>query len=696
MARLFGTPLFMWWTIGILVLWIVLNGLGARAKPQASRWIPSEIIPSRMVGTHLDEEIHVASVRVGTPERELTVALDFASDGLIVSSTAAGGPTAGDIATSNPVDWSSSYAPVGSGSDMIRLTGDRRYRVPVSHNSQAAALFGCPTCHGVLGIGPGSPIWLVWNRATFSAGTITLGHKQPQVKGAGRARIQCEPLSTDLCVSSAVVYGKVYDVRFQFRSIFTTVPWEVYEKYVGSRSISTVPVRKWPYLKLRFASAEAPVDPRHVTFKIAPQSLLGDSRSGEAQILLLRRSDSSNATEIVLGRSAWRSLMMYREFDTGRAIVSTYHSTKRFPTWSLVVGVVVALVLVRWITTRDALFYEAVPGKLARTGVTAIKSRLQTSSSSSNTRRSRFRSAAQPYEGSYSQQRRLDNDEGIRLENEPHTPWEAIFSGVYPGEWGVYPDRLLIELVAVPGAITSLYIPVLRAGAESKYEFWVFLQVLVYSMVAWLFVVWFARLFGHADIFGVLHFYAKHPGPAPVVPTAFERGLPKSFVIYRAALIRQAAVDILLVTILVMVSTLTRTDNLGSNIIALVVGFLSGLVLYHFMATWVHLFRFNYRYPTGKRGEGVWIMWILFMSLLTLTTAAFCMTFVLIPFMQVHVTSANVGDYLLAAVVVYVFGLLLAFVMVNFEADRMATWLTSVRYHKPPKTRPTTTATSTD
>lgn len=642
-----------------VVLCVLCSSSSARAGGHTSKWTPSEIVPSRMVGTHLDEEIHVASVRVGTPERELDLVLDFAGDGVIVSSVPTRGVTAGDIASSDPADWSSSYAPVGGGSDMLRLTGTRRYRVPVSHDTQAAAMLGCPACNGVLGVGPGSPIWLVWSRATFSAGTITLGHKQPQVKGAGRARIQCETLSPALCKSQATVYGHSYNVSFEFRSIFTEVPWEVYDKFVGSRSVSRDAVRRWPSLKLEFASAEAPVDPRHVVLKIAPQSLLGDSRSGGARTLLLRRSSDPDSSDIVLGRTVWRSLMMYREFDTGRAILATFNSTKRFPTWSLVVGVVAALVLVRWVTTRDALFYESEPGRTANTEVPPVQTTLPRS----------LRSSRRPLSaGARTAATELDWGGGVA------TPWGALMGGAHPGEWGVYPDRLLIELAAVPSAIASLYVPPLRAGAASKVEFWIYLQVVVYAMVAWLALVWLMRLFGWADSFGVLHFYSSAKG-----------GRTRSFVVFRVGLIRQAAVDILLVIILVMLSTLTRTDNLGTNIITLMAGFLSGLVLYHFMASWVHLFRFDYRYPNGRRGEGVWIMWILFMALLTLTTAVFCMIFVLIPFMQVHVTSANVGDYFLAAVVVYVFGLLLAFVMVNFEADRMAGWLATVRGKKPVK-----------
>lgn len=634
------------------------------ARLESSRWIPSEIIPTRMVGTHLDEEIHTTKIQVGTPPRELWLVIDFASDSLVISSAPSQGAVAGDIATSDPADWSSSYSPVAGGSDMIRLSG-RRYRVPTSHNPRAAALTGCPACHGVLGVGAGSPLWLVWNRATFSAGAITLGHKQPQVKGDGRPRISCQHLEPDLCVSQAIVFGQSYTVRFRFNSSYTLLPWTAYDSYVGSRSISNTPVSAWPRLRLSFSSADAPIDTRRPVLKIAPQSLLGNSRAGGAQTLLLRRSPDPNSNEIVLGRTVWRSLMMYREFDTGRAIIQSFDSTKRYTDWPQVLSVIVLLALARWWMTRDALFYEALPGRFASAGTPpAIQKRLLASLPFVS---NRIRRRHELYH--HHQQDFLGSGDPIPVSS-PTAPWGPFLNGhssdwLYPGEWGVYPDRLLLELAAIGGGIATLYIPALRSAAESKYEFWIFLQIIVYVMVAWNILVWATRIIGRADIFGVLHYYPS--------------GTWASFIIYRAGLIRQASVDVLLAVILLMLSLFTRTDSLGTTMATLAAGILSGVIMYHFMASIVHLFRFDYRYPVGRRGEGIWFLWILFMGLYLATAATFLSTFILIPFMQLHVTSPNVGDYILAAVVVYAAGLFLAFILVNFETERMHEWITQMR-----------------
>lgn len=676
--------------MALLVLTALDNIPLAEARGlQPSRWSPTEIVASRMVGTHLDEEIHTARIPVGTDPRELLLVIDFARNNLVISSAPSDGAVAGDVASANPADWSSSYSAAGGGSDLIQLSG-RGYRVPVSVDSTATVAAGCPSCHGVLGVGPGSPLWLVWNRATFSAGAITLGHKQPQVKGSGRARIACQPLQTDLCVSRATVFGAGYDVRFQFRSAYTVVPAHVFDAYVGTRSVSNTPVEDWPSLRLQFRSANFPVDPRRPVLKIAPQSLIGDSRTGGARTLLLKRSTDPNSQEIVLGRTVWRSLMLYREFDTGRAILQTFDSTKRFPVWGLVSAVVVALLLLRWWTTRDALFYEAVPGHEAETTVLASSNRVK--------RIRGYRVPVGIFMPSQERQQQLQSANTRVWVGNTSAPWGPFNPNVYPGEWGVYPDRLFIELLAIGASVATLYIPALRQAAESKFEFWIFLQVAVYVMVVWIGVVWALRLAGMADAFGVLHYFSSDPvlvGPGPnqartTLPARIKGKIPRSFVVYRAGLIRQAAVDVLLSIALLMISTLTRTDSLGTTMIALATGILSGVTMYHFLAAMVHMFRFHYRYRIGERGQAIWALWILFMGLMLAAVASFSMAFVVIPFMQLHVTSANAGSYVLAGVTIYAAGMVLGFALVTFEADRMGDWLQRVRglSPKPPSGHP--------
>jgi len=641
-------------------------------------WGHHTVIPTRMMGIHLDEELHVARVLVSTDDQELRVAIDFASHELIISSVPNRG-RAGSTGSSDPADWSASYSTMGThSSDVIRI-GDHRYRVPVRYDSTATSTFGCPSCHGILGLGPGSPIWLRWDSATFSAGAITLGKKLPPVEGAGRVRIECEPMaSEELCVSYASVYGKEYRVRFRFRSAYTIVPNDVYDAYVGTRSVGDTSIRDWPSLRFTFPSSEAPLDTRNATLRVRAESLLGESMRGGAPILLLKRDSDPDSETITLGRSVWRSLLMHREFTLGRAVIKTHHSIKRFPTWAIIVGVVVIVLLVRWWMTRDALFYEHISlSRLEGTSYYARRGPL---------RRPRVPAAIGDYFApSYK----------VRVRNwlekthaKEKNVIERLFMGacgprfvqkdaLYPGEWGIYPDRLIIEMAAVGGAIAFLYIPELsRPFRHGHLEFWIFLQVVTYASVAWLALAWFTRILGHADVFGLLPFRkaSKSGGgnggdekPGPI------------YAVFRVELVCQATVNILLSIMLISLAAMTRADSLGTIIMALASSLLAGNVMYHMMAAIIHAVRFNYQYSVGRRGEAIWLLWIMYGVLLYLTTGVFVSAFVLIPMMRIQVVWAGPAQFVASSFVVFVIGLLFAFWLANNEAERMADW---VRRHE--------------
>lgn len=713
----------------LLALALVPGGAAARLRP--SHWTPATIIPSRMIGVHLDEEIHVARVRVGTPEKELELAVDFSGHTVVIAHIPPGASSAGDIAGSHPADRSTTFVPLagGGGTDMIRLSG-RRYRVPIAFDQGAATRFGCPTCHGIIGVGPGSPLWRVWRDATFSAGAVTFGRALPPVAGAGRVRIACEPLAgDDLCVSAGTVWGASYQVHFQFRSKYTIVPGAVYDRYTGTRNLGKTAVGDWPTLAIEFPSADAPADPRTVTLRIAPESLVGDSQKGGARTLMLVRNSDPLSDKIILGRTAWRSLMMHREFAKGRATVATHHSTKRGPYWALIAGLAALILLIRWWATRDALFHEASDSQdyyYSAGGIFGAAARAPKFLGASARAGGRLRAMAagarvrEPYglqEGAQTW-RALARRAGVA------GAAEREVKSRYPGEWGVYPDRLFVEMIAVPAAVAALYVPALRRTASSPtMEIWIYAQVLVFSAVAWCLLVWAMRILGQSAIFGVLPFtpaatrktaqVPSHAPPSPgeegaaapgerrgrepdeARPGAVRRvggasaeaakgagpttttvvGAGRRFLVFRAALIRQGAVDMLLSATLLVLATVTRTDALGSVVMTLFGGILVGVVLYTFMTALLHGTRFRYRFPEAVRGEAVWFFWILYCGLVTGITGVFVTTFVFIPFLQLHVTMARPTSFLFSGAVIYFSALSTAYWLAEREADRMEAWL---------------------
>lgn len=674
------------------------GGGGGRGKESnmmcdaATDWGHHTVIPTRMMGIHLDEELHMARILVSTDDQELRVAIDFASHELIVSTVPNRG-RAGSTGSSNPADWSPSYSTMGTqSSDVIRI-GDHRYRVPIRYDPSATSHFGCPSCHGILGLGPGSPIWLRWESATFSAGAITLGKTLPPVEGSGRVRIDCEPLAgEELCVSFGRVYDEEYRIRFRFRSAYTIVPNKVYDSYVGTRSVGDTSIRDWPSLRLTFPSVDAPSDPRNTTLRVRAESLLGESMRGGAPILLMKRDPDPGSQTITLGRSVWRSLMLHREFTKGRAVIETHHSIKRFPNWAIIVGVTIIVLLVRWWMTRDALFYEHI--SLSRLeGAQYIQQQQQ--QQHSRRRRGQSRkigggyspmSLPLPVSSSFGSASGIPYKIRVRrwleqahkkernifyslFQNSFGNRFNASRDPLYPGEWGFYPDRLLIELIAVGGAIAFLYIPELsRPFRNGHIEFWIFLQVITYASVAWLGLAWFTRILGQADVFGVLPFHKAGSG--------------RVYAVFRVGLVCQATVNILLSVMLIALAAMTRADSLGTIIMTLASSLLAGNVMYHMMAAVIHAFRFDYQYSVGRRGGAIWILWIIYGVLLYATTGVFVSAFVLIPMIRIQVVWANPAQFVAASFTVFIIGLLFAFWLANNEAERMADW---VRRHEAEK-----------
>ncbi len=587
----------------LLLLMLLLWG----GQATGDTWGLPHIISSMMMGVHLDEEVHVARIRYSSRGDELQLVLDFTDRVLTISRIPS---TISGIAnpSSHPRLWSPSFSSTDGGSDIVHL-GNGQHRVPVRFDPDAAARQGCAFCNGVLGVGAQSPLWLIWPRATFSAGTVVLAPntRSPVADGQDHPRIACLPADNNLCTARGEVFGDTYDIRFSFTTPYTFVPFPVFNQYVGSRSVGNTPLRKWPDFVIRFESADAPADPRTPTLRVSPASLIGASHVADVRTLLLRPNPNALVNDtIVLGRSVWRSLMFRRFFDTGLAIVQTYDSTKRFPIWAQILGLVIVVVAFRWFSTRDALAFET-PGYFADQGPSA------------------------------------GDGEYVLLAGDPKAMAEVQRANAarFPSEWGVYPDRMVIEILSIPAGIAALYLQPMRSTMIISIGFYVFLSIMVYASVLWIIVEWLLRAVGGAGIMGVLEIRTDAPAAAAAAAT-YRPDRPRGsdlrllgtlsgdsiinnsssssssvpmpyFRIYRIGLIRQASVALLLTAALIAVASVTRADTLGTLVMTLAGIWLLLLIYYYTATAVVHLLRFHYRVrleeppawtAASARGEG--------------------------------------------------------------------------------------------
>lgn len=340
--------------------------------------------------------------------------------------------------------------------------------------------------------------------------------------------------------------------------------------------------------------------------------------------------------------------MMRRFFDSGKAIIVSYHSIKRYSFWAMVLGLLSVLVACRWRKTQDALFYET-PGMFA-----------------GNSRGKRS-----PY---------------VAIDNNPMaiaSP-DKIEQARFPAEWSVYPDRMLIELLSIPAAITTLYLDSLRQAVKVQLMIYVFLNILVYVSVAWILLEWVLRSSGQAGLMGVLEVRSKQQTKFPF------------FRIYRIGLIRQASVSFLLVIIMIMLSSYTRADTLGTFMIMISSLFLMMLIYYHTSMAVLHILRFRYKIilPLGsgertRRREFMaaaasrnmsdsavlWYLWVLYCILLSLAVSVILSIGVFFPFLQTRVTWNMTGLFLLWIGVVNIGGASLMYKLSSFHVDAMEQYI---------------------
>lgn len=300
----------------------------------AARDSPPCVVPVAMESTAEGVEVSVARVKVGHPDKYLRLALDLNSVGVTISSY-------------TPWVWSDTYAMTGGGGiDVIELCR-KRIRVPVSYDPRAAADLGCPSCDGTLGLGRFNPLWMAWKKATLFGGVLILNEEEGHgpVARLSKGSAKCALGYSGFCMTEARINDQTYHLDFSFRTPDTYVPPQVYEDYVGVKSVEKDPLSKWQDLKMWVGKNKVVIRPDH----LMPTSKLG------ARKLLLKPNVADNTT-IVLGSATWRSLRVLRDTETETVQVVSWNCNQKPTVVGGIFLIIAGLMLVRWKTTNDAIW----------------------------------------------------------------------------------------------------------------------------------------------------------------------------------------------------------------------------------------------------------------------------------------------------------------------------------------------------
>jgi hypothetical protein len=312
----------------------------------------ASIFPTTLEGKYAIESKFTVTIKVGTPCQPMRLVVDMASTGLT---------------TKLPLPMiSRSFSPAMGGSDIIHFA-NHNFRVPVTVdglNAKAASLM-CSDCDGSIGIGPGSKLWLYFQDAIFTPGSVIL--EEPLIAytslsgTSDRGWFNCLPAMPNICTVSdpglRVTTGFKTDslvgrvtmtgmtLMFGLASQVTIVPQPIYQAYTQGRNIQlNSDPNEWPDIEFKIPASAGGGNRNSVTLRA--EDIVTRSRRTGYDLLLAPGPVGS--TTVVFGISAWRSMMLRRRMDTGEAQVISWQSRKHWSTYALVMLYIVPIMFVFW------------------------------------------------------------------------------------------------------------------------------------------------------------------------------------------------------------------------------------------------------------------------------------------------------------------------------------------------------------
>ncbi len=301
------------------------------------------VIPVQMEGVEEGACVPVARVKVGHTDAVLRLALDFYSVGVTVASH---------------VPWlrSTTYM-MAAGIDVVDLC-HHRIRLPVRYDPEAGARVGCPTCDGTFGLGRFNPLWMVWKRVTVSGGAMILdngGHNnndRTPIAHKASEPISCILGHPGFCLIPAKIGNHSYFLDFAFQTQETYLPPEVYDEYVGARSLESDSPQAWNDLEILINHGNEKI-------VIRRDHIIPISHTGCRKLLVRPNTTPGAENIIVLGRSVWRSVRVLRDTAENTIRIMNWNCNRCRSGWAWFLLILAGIFLLRWKTTQDVLWAVA-------------------------------------------------------------------------------------------------------------------------------------------------------------------------------------------------------------------------------------------------------------------------------------------------------------------------------------------------
>ena len=299
------------------------------------RFSHGTLIPSKLAGQYDIGTYQRVTLIVGTPGRHMNFVVD---------------PESSKLLTKMPLEsYSASVKPTVAGNtDIIYIQG-RKFRVLIGRDYEGRSeLLGCPDCDGVIGVGPGSRIWLHEPVATYTAGAIALGEGIPAFerirKSNNLGRIPCLPFYNYICAAKARVEGiPNITVIIGSNRHKTLVPVGIFDKYTDGKSIAiNKNVYDWGDIDFKFEAT--PGTGKDNWWKLSNHCILAPSAKKDLDLLL----EGGTENVVILSRAAMRCMMVKRFYLEGTAQVVTWDVNKHASTYTLLTIIIFAILFSYW------------------------------------------------------------------------------------------------------------------------------------------------------------------------------------------------------------------------------------------------------------------------------------------------------------------------------------------------------------
>lgn len=245
------------------------------------------------------------NVRMGTPPRDVRLAVDGTHGELVMREDPSG-------------DSFSAFRTAGGVADLVHI-GGRHFTLDAIINPNFAFSI-CPTCDGVLGIGGGSPLWLVWRHIEITPRGLRLAEKADRAADIlDHTWATCKQPSKVFCNTTGRVLGEDVVVLIAPEEPKTILPASVFRALRDGRTLQ----HPWPDLVIDLdAKGVLGARGENLRLRIPGRQVVRDA-SGEPTTITVRAMDNEIEEPgvmqtVVLGWETLRATEFLRDFNRGR------------------------------------------------------------------------------------------------------------------------------------------------------------------------------------------------------------------------------------------------------------------------------------------------------------------------------------------------------------------------------------------